>query len=175
MECYHPRPMSHQPVIDGLEFARAGAELQGEWPVAAFARLRGSLASADGALSWSVRGASDAQGRPCLELGLRGKLRLVCQRCLEEMDFPVAIDSVVILAASAVELEADQAELGVPDRVLARKDMAVRDLLEDELLLAVPYAPRHESCAARPGAAAQPRVSPFSGLRGLVGGKDRIN
>ena len=27
--------MSHQPVIDGLEFARNGSRLQGDWPLAA--------------------------------------------------------------------------------------------------------------------------------------------
>jgi hypothetical protein len=37
--------MSHQPVIDGFEFASAGAAQQGVWPVSGFARVRELLAS----------------------------------------------------------------------------------------------------------------------------------
>ena len=40
--------MSHQPVIDGLEFARTGAKLQGTWPVAGFPRLRDVLRTDEG-------------------------------------------------------------------------------------------------------------------------------
>ena len=172
-ECYHRAPMSHHPVIDGLEFARVGAALEGRWRLADFPRLKGALRSDAGELSWSLRGGNDAQGRPCLEVGLQGSLRLTCQRCLGELEFPVRIDSVVILAATQEEIDAAATDLDAPDRVLAHKEMQVHELLEEELLLAVPYAPRHEACAATQGAAAEARVSPFSGLRGLMHGKSR--
>jgi uncharacterized metal-binding protein YceD (DUF177 family) len=43
--------------------------------------------------------------------------------------------------------------------------MAVADLVEDELILALPYAPRHEQCAARAQAAGAATVRPFADLR----------
>ena len=49
--------------------------------------------------------------------------------------------------------------------------MPVRELIEDEVILAVPYAPRHESCSARPSQDADGKTSPFAGLRGLLTGK----
>jgi uncharacterized protein len=48
--------------------------------------------------------------------------------------------------------------------------MPVHDLIEDELLLALPLAPRHERCAARSAGEAGERHSPFAGLRDLLGG-----
>jgi uncharacterized protein len=55
--------------------------------------------------------------------------------------------------------------------VIAGKEMPVRDLLEDELILALPYAPRHEGCRARRADDAAAKSSPFAGLRGLMRGK----
>jgi uncharacterized protein len=46
--------------------------------------------------------------------------------------------------------------------------MALRELIEDELILAVPYAPRHEDCTAAGAHGDAQKVSPFAGLRGLI-------
>ena len=50
--------------------------------------------------------------------------------------------------------------------------MQVKALVEDEVLLALPIAPRHEACAAgelKASPAGAPQT-PFAGLRGLIGG-----
>ena len=75
----------------------------------------------------------------------------------------------LVLAATLAEIHAEPADAHAPDRVVAGKEMALRELIEDELLLAVPYAPRHERLQAR-GRAGDEResVSPFAGLRGLM-------
>jgi uncharacterized protein len=163
--------MAHQPVIDGLEFARAGASLQGAWPIRDLARLRGALASLDGELAYELQGARDRSDRPALRLKLRGSLQLICQRCLGAMEYPVRLDSELVLAASQAQIDAEPLEIGGPDWVLAGKEMALRELIEDELLLAVPLAPRHAACAARGMTAAASR-SPFESLRGLVRGRN---
>jgi uncharacterized protein len=49
--------------------------------------------------------------------------------------------------------------------------MPVRDLIEDELILALPYAPRHERCSARASQDGAEKALPFAGLRGLMRGK----
>jgi hypothetical protein len=46
--------MSHQPVIDGFEFASAGATQQGTLPVSEFPRLRDLLASDAGEVAYEV-------------------------------------------------------------------------------------------------------------------------
>jgi uncharacterized protein len=164
-------PMSHQPVIDGFEFATAGATQQGILPLDGFARLRDMLASAAGEVSYAVEGMLDGRGRPALRVKVRGTLQLRCQRCLEALPFAVTSDEMLVLAATQAEIDADPADPSLPDRLLAGEAMSVRNLVEDELILALPYAPRHEACEARAKAAGDEKVSPFAGLRGMLRGK----
>ena len=162
--------MSHQPVIDGLEFARTGGKLQGDWPVADFPRLRDALQADTGSIRYELRGVPEEQGHPALQLRLEGVLQLVCQRCLGALEFPFRIETSLLLAASQAEIDAEPIEPLGPERIVAEREMPVRDLIEDELLLAIPIAPRHEHCAERK-APADTRNTPFAGLRGLMGTK----
>jgi uncharacterized protein len=159
--------MSHQPVIDGFEFASAGAMQEGRLPLNAFPRLQDVLVSDSGEVEYKVRGMRDARGRPSLQLDVRGTLPLRCQRCLERLAFEVDAHEVLVLAASQAEIDAERNAAEAPDRVLGAKEMALRDLVEDELLLAVPYAPRHEECEA-PEGGDDARSSPFAALRGMM-------
>jgi len=162
--------MSHQPVIDGLEFARTGSKLQGAWPVAGFARLRDALRADDGILQYVLLGVPDERGRPALRLKVDGTLQLICQRCLGALEFPLRIDASLQLAATQAEVDAQPLEAEGPEQIVAGREMPVRELVEDEVLLAIPLAPRHERCAASLAPAASGEKSPFAGLRGLVGG-----
>jgi uncharacterized protein len=159
---------AHQPVIDGFEFASAGATQQGVWPLSDFPRLRDALATDAGEVAYEISGVRDERGRPGLRLKVRGTLRLRCQRCLEPMPFEVQTDETLVLAATLAEIHAEPADAHAPDRVVAGKEMALRELIEDELILAVPYAPRHESCTAAGARDDAEKVSPFAGLRGLM-------
>lgn len=160
--------MSHQPVIDGFEFASAGATQQGKIAIGEFSRLRDQLASDAGEVAYEVQGLRDERGRPSLRVKVQGTLQLRCQRCLEAMAFEVDEDDVLVLAATQAEIDADPADAHAPDRVLASKKMALRDLVEDQLILALPYAPRHEGCSGGMAAEGQEENSPFAGLRGLL-------
>jgi len=163
--------MPHQPLIDGFEFASAGATQQGVWPLSDLPRLRDTLANDAGELAYEVNGVRDERGRPSLRVRVRGALPLRCQRCLEPMQFEVQTDETLVLAATLAEIHAEPADAHAPDRVVAGREMALRELIEDELILAVPYAPRHESCTAGPATDAAGKISPFAGLRGLMRGK----
>ena len=158
--------MSHQPVIDGFEFASAGATQEGRLPLSAFPRLQDVLVSDSGEVEYKVRGMRDERGRPSLRLDIHGTLPLRCQRCLERLAFEVDAHELLVLATQA-EIDADRDNAEAPDRVLGAKEMAIRDLVEDELLLALPYAPRHEDCEA-PEGGDDARPSPFAALRGMI-------
>ena len=163
--------MSHQPLIDGFEFATAGARQEGRWPVRDLPRLRDTLASDAGEIAYSLEGTRDERGRPGLRLSLQGTLLLRCQRCLEPMPFAVRIDELLVLAATQAEIDAEPPDAHAPDRVLAGKEMPLRELIEDQLILELPYAPRHEGCAAGAEQPEDDRILPFAGLRGLMRGK----
>ena len=164
--------MLRQPVIDGFEFARTGAELRGEWPVADFPRLQDALHSNGGHLRWILRGMPQEHGRPALKLEVEGSLELVCQRCLGALPFPLRIGTSLQLAASQAEIDADPIEASGPERIVAGREMPVHDLIEDELLLALPIAPRHEHCEGRAADEAGKRQSPFAGLRQKMTGNN---
>jgi uncharacterized protein len=164
--------MSHQPVIDGFEFATAGATQEGKLPLSSFHRLQDLLVSDAGDVRYALRGVLDGRGRPSLQLGVRATLQLRCQRCLGSLSHEVQAQQLLVLAASQEEIDADPPGVDAPDRVVAAKEMAVRDLVEDELILALPYAARHDECEARPAGdeAESERAgsSPFAGLRGMM-------
>ena len=159
------------PVIDGFEFAKAGATLNGAWPVNDFPRLQDALESGAGSLEFEVVGARDDRNRPVLRVAVSGMLHLACQRCLAGLDFPVRVRSCLVLVATPAEIQAGTVAPDEADRVLAGKSMVVRDLLEDELLLALPDAPRHEDCVSTIEVAIGSRESPFQELRALIRGR----
>ena len=163
--------MSHQPVIDGFEFASAGATQRGILPVRELSRLRDLLASDAGEVAYEVEGMRDARGRPSLRVAVRGILRLRCQRCLEALPYAMEAEEILVLAATQAEIDAELPDANAPDRVLAGKAMALRDMVEDELILALPYAARHEDCAAEGATGRHGTRSPFAGLRSMIRGK----
>jgi uncharacterized protein len=161
--------MSHQPaLIDGFEFAAAGATRQGVWAVGDFPRLRDMLASDAGEIRYSIDGVQDERGRPALRVRLRGALQLRCQRCLEALQFDVDTDETLVLAATQAEIDAEPADPLAPDRLLAAEEVPVRELLEDELILVLPYAARHDGCDVGGESRGDGKISPFAGLRGLL-------
>ena len=162
------QPVRRFPLIDGFAFAAARGEHHGTCAVAEFDRLQDLLSSPQGELEYSVKGTLDAVGRPALRLEVKGSLQLACQRCLGALAFPLAVDSTLVLARDETEIEAQPVEPDGPDRIVGSKEMAVGALLEDEILLAIPFAPRHEQCSGADKTKGKGSKSPFADLRGLL-------
>jgi len=167
-----PQQPARFPLIDGFEFAAAGGSMRGEWPVSVFPRLRDVLHDDNGTVEYALQGKRDAFGQPQLLLSARARLRLTCQRCLAAVECSLEPQAKLLLAASQAEIDAEPVAPEMPERVVAHREMAVRDLVEDELLLALPYAPRHENCPMRSDAASG-RQTPFAALRGLLRGNTK--
>ena len=141
-------------------------------PLAGFPRLRDVLVSDVGEVMYALQGVRDGRGRPSLHLRVDGTISLRCQRCLGALTHEVQAEQLLVLASSQEEIDAEPATVDQPDRVVAGKEMLVRDLVEDELILALPYAPRHEDCEPRHEGIDAPSEramnSPFAGLRGMM-------
>ncbi|BBI99604.1 hypothetical protein FGKAn22_12970 [Ferrigenium kumadai] len=161
--------MYARPFIDTLDFARNGKEISAEVPVAEMPRLLDELENPQGILSYTVRGGLDKQGNPFLDIGIAGQCQLRCQRCLSAMDYPVRLDARLMLRDQAALDELDDEEEEC-DSILAETHMDVLNLLEEEILLSLPIAPRHESgvCQAADGEnAPKEEKSPFAVLAKL--------
>jgi uncharacterized protein len=163
--------MPHAAAIDGFDFARSRATLNGARRAGDFARLREHLSSPDDVLQYELQGLPEWLGRPALRLQVSGRLALRCQRCLGPLDFALCSEAVLLLCRDEAELEARPIEAEGPDYILGGREMPVLELVEDEVLLAIPPAPRHERCAAQGAGAGAGTQRPFAGLRGLMGGK----
>jgi len=134
--------MSQAEVIDGLQFARAALERRGVVGMERLPRLAQLQCSTEG-LEYHLRGGRADNGKPCLRLSVMGSLQVVCQRCLDPIQVPIAIDAELQLAEHAREISEADDEI---DRVLASRRMEVAWLVEDEVILALPMAPRHDEC-----------------------------
>jgi len=142
--------------VDVWELARLRRELQGEAPVSDFARLLSGLpGQAHRKVSWSLAGEADTLGRRYLLLRAQAVVSLECQRCLGLFDLPLRVESRLRLVETEGELEAEEnmeEDPDAPDRVLGSTRFDVLSLVEDELILALPYVPKHEVCPSPPDA-----------------------
>ena len=155
-----------QAVIASLEFAREGGVIAGSVPVAKLERLADALFDRSGSLECELRGGRDGEGKPFLDLRVVGSVNLLCQRCLSSLSYPLDIESRLLLVAPGAEWPDDELEDDGPDAIEASVAQAVLPLVEDEVLLALPIAPRHEDCQP-PIAAEEHRPSPFAVLAKL--------
>jgi uncharacterized protein len=167
---YHARLMYARPFIDSLDFARNGKQISGELPVVALPRLLDTLEHMQGNLSYTVHGGVDEQGTHFLDVSLAGHCQLRCQRCLGGLDHLVNINTRLLLRDQK-SLDALNDADDEFDSILADTHMNILDLLEDEVLLSLPIAPRHElgACQAKADVNAAPRGEkyPFAVLDSL--------
>jgi uncharacterized protein len=160
--------MSAQAVIDSLEFARTGQTLQGSLAVAELKRLKESLADDQGRIDFAVKGARDARRRPVLTLEIDGNLHLQCQRCLGLLDYPLQLLNTLLLV-SAGEIAGGDLDEEDAEWIEASGELDVALLIEDEIILSLPYAPRHAEGTCRHGGLADgnPADAAFAKLAAL--------
>lgn len=147
-------------LIDGLQFARKAEVRQGWLNLANLPRLAEMPCSTEG-LAYQVSGAVNAEGKPCLRVGISGLLQLVCQRCLGPLPHQVVVSVELVLSENLREIEEADDDV---NRVLATREMDVAPLIEDEVILSLPIVPRHENCAWAAVAEPEVRESAFGVL-----------
>jgi uncharacterized protein len=166
--------------LDVAAFAKTSGQLDGRWPLTQFDRLiESAVADAraleTGAVNWSARGESRAtrggESQVWLHLTAATALPLECQRCLKPVDTALQLERSFLFVHgedAAAQLDADS-----DDDVLAlTRALDLRELIEDELLLALPIVPRHDACPeplVAPDAEAQAdeKPNPFAALAAL--------
>ena len=162
--------------FDAFDVALRGATLSGTAQVASMPRVVDRLAEGTAkdstAVSWRIAGVADAQGRPALEIELEGGVPLECQRCLQAFTWPLRQRTTLLLARNERELEVLDADDETLEVILADAPQDAQTLIEDEVLLALPFAPRCErpECAGNPLQSVDPdapRTSAFAALAGL--------
>lgn len=158
-------------VVDAWRMVAAGRVFEGRLPLSGMSRLRDALLDGEGEAEFSLGFGRDALQVPYAELWVEAALPLLCQRTLQRFLHPVRIEQRLGL----IRDEADEAALppGYEALLLAGDgELRPAELVEDELILAVPLvpvAPDSESVERDWPVPAdeEKRANPFSALAAL--------
>jgi uncharacterized protein len=157
-----------QVLINSLEFAEQSLEIHDKIRASNLPGLQDVLFSDRGELEYRLVGRRAGRERLSLRLKVHGTLDLICQRCLGEMAYPVEVDRYFELVKdeSAVpESDMDDDEI---DYLVVDTKLDVAALLEQEILLSLPLALRHDGeCSADGFQAKEQKPNPFRVLEGL--------
>lgn len=131
--------------IDPWRAAKSGLSFAGELPLTRFPRLLevGSVDEGEkpAQVAYRLDFGRDAQRGLVLEGWARVRLRLLCQRCLS--DLWLDLDAPLALRLVRVEPNAKASESDYETLVVTDDGLDPFELIEDELLLAIPPFPRH--------------------------------
>jgi uncharacterized protein len=137
--------------LDVKAFAEEAGELAGQEPLRSHERLlaetqgRGPETPVTWSASGEIRNPRHVQPEVWLRLKAGALLSLTCQRCLAPVEVPVSVDRSFRFVGDeeTAAAEDDQAE---EDVLALSRNFDLLALVEDELLMALPLAPRHETC-----------------------------
>ncbi len=173
MSCRELRNFA-EAVVDSLKFAADRDCISGKLALSGLSRLADVLTCRDGWLNCELSGecVADASGlkKSFLHLRVSGWLDLQCQRCLDDVSVECAVDRRLLLVPDGTAWPEEDLETDEYDALPSSRELSVLELVEDEVLLALPIAPCHEDC--QPPAEAGGRdgnggLSPFAALAGL--------
>ena len=141
--------MSRAASIKATEFAKLEKELVGTCAPASLERLAPLLGAEDGCVEYSLKGFVRRDEKPAIRLGVRARVTLQCQRCLEALTVEVESSRDLVFVPSE-RLTAFEDEEEDADYLPLEDALDPLVVVEDEVLLALPIAPRHAegSCAA---------------------------
>ncbi|CAG9163789.1 DUF177 domain-containing protein [Cupriavidus pampae] len=182
---------------DIFAFCRKGGSAEGDIAVRDLPRILAETAkdapatAADEIFHYTVDGfVSEEAGEPgapavqrlYLDVTTTGRVWQDCQRCLAAFPEPIDTDMRFEVMASEEEADAVPDEDEEVDVIVGSRRFSVLALIEDEVLLALPVAPKHDVCPAvhealvtgadgevEPEAPPEEekRPSPFAALAGL--------
>jgi uncharacterized protein len=156
-------------ISDAFLFAKEGRVLEGTLAISSLERLHDLLAEVSGDVSFHLHGFKSEHGELMLHLEVSGLLSLACQRCLKAIPFTLDVDSLLELVPEGADMSQDELEDDTRDFLPVAGELYVAELVEDEILLALPVAPRHEKCGLPGAADVGERIHPFAALAGLKG------
>jgi uncharacterized protein len=110
-------------------------------PLAELPRVSHELSSTEGDARGNVR-FSRQLGQAVADLEVRAQPEVVCQRCMQPMRWPVEVKSRIALVSDYSA--ADRVPDGLEVFLVEAESVSVRDLVDEEILLALPHVARHE-------------------------------
>ena len=163
-------------LVDCAQLSEEGAVLERVYALADLDRLKDVLTDSRGVVHARFAFSKTPSGRAGASIEIRAEPRLRCQRCMQGFALEVC-------GGSAVEFAEDEAaDTADAQREVYRAEggeVSLRDLAEEELLLALPIVPaceEPENCGNAPSLSGDPEYAeepdamrrPFGGLKELL-------
>ena len=153
-------------VINNLEFAVSEQFTQHDIALDNLTRLSSLLQlNALGDVRYTLTGRAKQFGHPSLRLVIVASLPVICQRCLSDMHQQIALDFTYLIGNMP---DNDSDEGDAHDWLDSSPEMDISALVEDELLLALPIAPKHMSDCKAYATESGEKPNPFAVLKDLV-------
>ena len=104
---------------------------------------------------WQIEGEQSSRevyprGRFLLHFYVEADPVVVCQRCMKPFRYPLTAETTVEVVRTESQFEevSDSGEVVLDEyeKVLANPFLEVLEVIEDELILALPFMPSHEDC-----------------------------
>jgi uncharacterized protein len=165
---YYTRPMASglSDRVNCARMAEDAAVLERVFPLSEMSRLQDLLADARGTVKAQFEFSKLDASRVGATVAVQATPWLVCQRCLQGFESPVSSDSEIEFVASEAEAPAESPrEIYLMDA----GTVSLRELVEEELLLALPViasCSTPETCGRAP--LPEGRQRPFSVLQDLL-------
>ena len=130
------------------------------------------LAERQTPVSFALQGGCDKRQRLYLDLSVSAQLSLVCQRCMQPLPFALNEQARIVLFDSEEALDEAMVAEEELEGMLPEAQLDVGTLVEEQILMALLYAPCHESCHSdKLDAVNQDRPNPFAALAALKSGR----
>jgi uncharacterized protein len=162
-------------LVDCVRLGRDGATLERVFALRDLPRLADVLTDPRGEVSASYEFGRTEDAKAGVRIAIRATPMLQCQRCLQPFGLELATNSEIEFASDESAAVVDGAR---EPYVMQGGTVSLRDLAEEELILALPVAPAcntPETCGRAPSLRdvttaepAGPTVRPFSGLQDLL-------
>lgn len=134
--------------IDPIRLAVARQQLYGEIEISRFERLSELLTSNEGVVKVQFDFDVDTSKVHCVTGTLVAELSLCCQRCLQPMKWQ--LDLAVALAFVEHEHQVDELVVDYEPYLMESTPLMLSDLIEDEIILALPQVPMHDESMCKP-------------------------
>lgn len=128
--------------IDPQRYAEQGLSLTGILKIADMARLSANLANNEAIVAVKLQFGVDEQKITYLNGHIDTKLALRCQRCMEPLVYEIMSDFSLGVVTTLDEANS-LPELYEP-AMATEGNLALRELIEDEIILNLPIIPKHE-------------------------------
>ncbi len=154
-----------QLLINNLEFAKKQENIAGAINAASCERLAETLLLSKEKVTnieYKLVGKAQKQQPPSLHLALEVTLPAICQRCLEEINIDFSLTFDYLIAEIAPE-DSDDIDWLAP-----APEMNLKDLIEDELLVAMPIAPMHDKQCTKVTLESGEKENPFAILKDFI-------